>query len=145
MWLREAPCGRGVPAMTIGADIAALPASGGWIGCYWWTAEEREEVRRAIRAAAFIRRFVVVCINSHHGRDSVFLVPQAAAPVRCVAGMRHAGKAKRRRHRRGAEQTLAALRYRDRLAKTIGWAAAVADPHFQEVLRATSPRWGKKR
>ena len=131
--------------MTIGADIAALPASGGWIGFYSWDADELRTHLRAIRYAAFRRRFVVLRFESAgNGHDAALLAPQSEAPVRCVAGMRHAGKAKRRRHRRGAEQTLAALRYRDRLAKAIGWAAAVDDPHFQEVLRATSPRWRRR-
>ena len=124
----------------IAAAVAALPASGGWIGFYAYDGDEYEASMRALRRAAYTRRFVVAGHEGGHGREHLRLVPQAQAPVRCVAGMRHAGKAKRRRWRRRAEQRIEAYTYRDRLAKKIGWDAAVEDPLFNEMLRSRSRR-----
>ena len=124
----------------IAAAVAALPASGGWVGFYAYDGEEYEASMRALRRAAYARRFVVAGHEGAHGREHLRLVPQAQAPVRCVAGMRHAGKASRRRRRRRAEQRLEAYTYRDRLAKKIGWAAAAKDPIFREMIRARSGR-----
>lgn len=120
--------------------VAALPAAGGWVRFYSWDAAEHDANMRALRRAAYARRFVIVATDGHHGREAARLVPQSEAPVRCCAGMRHAGKARRRRSRRRSEQVLAALRFRDRLAAKIGWSAAIADPHFDEVLRAAMRR-----
>lgn len=124
----------------ISAAVAALPAAGGTVGFYAYDRAEYDASLRALQRAAYARRFVIVGHGGGHGHEHVRLVPQAAAPVRCVAGMRHAGKAKRRRWRRRAEQTIAAFTYRDRLAKKIGWDAAVKDPLFNEMLRSRSRR-----
>lgn len=124
----------------IATAVAALPASGGWIGFYAYDGAEYEASMRALRRAAYVRRFVFAWYDDAHGRWRVRLVPQTEAPVRCVAGMRHAGKAKRRRWRRRAEQRIEAYTYRDRLAKKIGWDAAVKDPVFREMIRAHNGR-----
>jgi hypothetical protein len=124
----------------IRAQVARLPSSGGCVRFYSWDRAEHDEHMAVLRSAAFRRRLLVIEGDGGHGRYQMRLVPQSEAPIRCCSGTRGAGRRRARRRRRSVERTLEALRFRDRLAKTIGWDAAVRDPRFQDLMSAAMPQ-----
>jgi hypothetical protein len=127
------------------AQVAALPASGGTVGFYSWDAAGHEGNVRELQRAAYQRRLVVIGFGGSHGRWHARLAPQSEARIRCCSGTRGAGRKRARRSRQRVGRIMEAYRYRDRLVPRIGWARAVKDPLFLEMLsRLTRPR-GKSR
>ena len=125
-------------------DVLAVSAHGGEVGFYTWDAAEFAEQMAALRKAAYRRRFVVLEWGGNHGRSFARLAPMASAPVRCCSGTRGRGGKKARAIRRRVEAAMQAYVYRDRIAKVIGWNAAVKDATFNALvdvaMRRRAPR-----
>lgn len=119
----------------IRASVAALPASGGVVYFYSWDRAEHDEHMAALRSAAFRRGLRVTSWGNNHSHCDATLVPRGNEPVRCCSGQRGGGRKKARRNRTRYAVWMQAYAYRDRIAKVIGWDAAVKDPTFNALLK----------